>query len=244
MMSLGGGLCHFLFFLMLMLVLVFFGEVFAASAGQQQQHHAERLQLLFPGQYRAGLRKLVEIAPSRNVTWNNGAAAFNKEHLSAKLSGSLAPSGLNLVNLYRFDQHTLYVISSAGQSCQRQQLSSSYSDPLEVARYTQYAGLANYEGHQVQQWKYQASGITISIFTTNEANPKPVRLYFLQAGAGVLVEYASFSPGSSPGDFQPPASCGKNTASSLPANGASDASDSSSMGDPFSIIADFIAAHP
>lgn len=190
--------------------------------------------LNFPQAYKANLQQLVEITPVRNMTWRNGAAAFNRQLLSAKLSG-LSPNGISLTNLYLFNQQALYVIDNQ-QYCRREHWGATYSDPLDVARYTAYAGLINYQGRQVQQWSYSQQGVQISIYTTNDSRQDPVRLYFLQGGQGVLIEYTSFSSGSSSSDFQLPSSCGGHPASGDPVR--------VELRDPFKPIADFIAAHP
>jgi hypothetical protein len=182
----------------------------------------------FPQAYNTNLVRLVEMMPHHNVTWTNGRAYFNRQLLAAKLSGTTG--GMGLTNLDLFTQRTRYVIDQ--RYCQKERLQQDYSDPLDLVKYTSYAGTTTLNGRSVQQWSYsQGSFIQIDIFTTNDANHYPVRLFFLQSGSGVLIDYGSFSSGSSSSDFQPPASCSGGNAMEGPAH-------------PLQPIFDFLTADP
>jgi hypothetical protein len=158
----------------------------------------------FPHAYKTGLAQLVEMLPGHNVTWRNGQALFNRQLQAAKLSGTTG--GMALTNLDLFSQATRYVIDN--RYCQKERLTQAYSDPLDLIKYTSYAGVASINGKSVQLWSYtQGNFVNINIYTTNDANHFPVRLFFLQSGAGVLIDYSSFSAGTSASDFQPPSTC-------------------------------------
>jgi hypothetical protein len=158
----------------------------------------------FPHAYKTGLVQLVEITPHHNVTWKNGQALFNRQLQAAKLSGTTG--GMQLTNLDLFSQSTRYVIDN--RFCQKEHLQQPYSDPLDLIKYTSYAGVSSINGKSVQMWSYSQAGfITITIYTTNDGNHFPVRLLFLQAGSGVLIDYGSFAAGTTSSDFQAPTSC-------------------------------------
>jgi len=162
---------------------------------------------LFPSAYHAKLSQLVEIGPSGNVSWRNAEAIFHRQLQSAKLSGAL--NGMALTNLDLFSSATRFVISA--RLCRKEPLGQKYSDPLELIRFTTYAGTTTINGRVVQQWSYRQASLSINIYTTNDSIQQPVQLFFSQGPTGVLIDYASFSSGSSSEDFRPPASCGQKT---------------------------------
>jgi hypothetical protein len=158
-----------------------------------------------PTAYRATFSTFLVFTPDFNLTTTNGALAASQNLEAYAQTGIVYGVNVSVINLYK--QHVSY--TSTPTSCRKKTLASDYSgaDPLQLVRFTSFAGLVSVRGIRTQVWLIQSNDMSVAVYVTNTAQQTPVRLFVSTAGYGLQVDYTSFTSGSSARDFQPPKSC-------------------------------------